>query len=74
MVCVPGKLILDGNAVATVNHIPAFETLFRFGIQANYRQIGPRVPTVQPHASARRGACGPCGSHPMAAAVCTFIL
>ena len=46
MAYVPGKLIVEGNAAAPVNHIQAFETLFRFGIRANYTQIGPRRPTL----------------------------
>jgi hypothetical protein len=32
---VPGKVIVHGNATATVQNIVAFETLFRFGIAAS---------------------------------------
>jgi hypothetical protein len=32
MGCVPGKLIVHGNAAATANNILAYQTLFRFGI------------------------------------------
>jgi Domain of unknown function (DUF4386) len=32
MACVPSKIIVHGNATATVNNIAAYETLFRLGI------------------------------------------
>jgi hypothetical protein len=35
MVCVRGKLIVDGDATATANNLAAHESLFRLGIAGN---------------------------------------